>query len=141
MSRPRRESMVSLGMTGLLVLRGIWIGVRLRQPLRSVRGDPGDNIRHVPLRHSLAWNIPAPIGCADFGTPREHDGTQFLIADQRQKGSVRNRAALPSSAAARPVTRFAKCLVRDFSLQDIARGFRGIGRKIGRAENSGLTPT
>src|SRR5258708_871572 len=137
---PRRESVFSFDIIRLLVLRVIRNGIRLSRVRSPPRGEPGNYVGDFLVRHGLAGHVSAPVWRSQFGTTGDDNGAQPLIADEREKGIIRDGAALWSSVAARAVARFAIRFVGKFASQSVARGLRRIGRRTGCVENSAPAP-
>src|ERR1700730_6338278 len=140
MNSPRRESNFSFSIIQLLVLYVIRSGVCLRRKLRPPRSEPCDYVRDFLLRHRFARGGSTPVGSAELRAPGDHHSAQPLIADQRQKGIIRDGASLCSPAAVRAVARRAVGLECACAMRNISRRLREVGRWTGRFENSGLTP-
>src|SRR6266404_9320023 len=106
MNSPRRESVFSFDIVKLLMLRVIRNGIGLTGVLYAPRGKPCNHVGDFLVRHRLARHVATPVGCPQLGTASDHNRTQSLIADEREKGIVRNRAALCASATGNAVARF-----------------------------------
>src|SRR4029077_7041885 len=100
MKNPRRDTKFSFDIVKLLMLPVIRNGIRLPWVLNSPRAEPRNHVGHFLVRHRLARHIFAPVRSPQFRTSGDHDRAQALIADQREKGIVRDGAALWSSTAA-----------------------------------------
>src|SRR5713101_6393503 len=115
MKNPRREIVFSFGIVKLLVLCVIRSGIRLSGVLRAPRGKPGNDVSNFLVRHGLTRHVCAPVGGPQFGTARDDNRAKPLIADQREKGIVREGTSLWSSAAARPMAGLAVDSVAGFA--------------------------
>src|SRR5260370_3691942 len=140
MKNPRRDTKFSLDIIKLLMLPVLRSGIGLPGILKSTGAAPRKSVGHFLVRHRLARHISAPARSPQFRTAGDHDRAQALIADQREKGIVRDGAALWSCTAARPMARFAVGFVRYLTSLGIARRFRCIGRRIDSVENSMTAP-
>src|ERR1700730_12015736 len=140
MNSPRRESVFSVDIVKLLMLRVIRTAICRPRLRRALRGKPSNYLRNFLFRHGFAGNIPAPVGSAKFGATGNHSGAQALIADEREKYIIRHGASLRSTATVRTVARPAVGLEYERSLLGVARRLCKVGRCVGSFKNSRLTP-
>src|SRR6266853_6116641 len=97
-----REWKLMLTSSKLLVLRVIRrSGIGPPGVLHSARCEPGNNVGNFLVRHRLAAHIFAPVGRPQFGPSSDDNRAQPLIADQRQKGIIRDVAAVWPALALR----------------------------------------
>src|SRR5271156_3435338 len=139
MNSPRRE-ISSSTIVKLLVVREIRNRIWLAGVLGTPGNEPGNYVGDFLLRHRLALHVAAPVWRAKLGTARDDNGAQTLIADKREKRIIRDGAALLCAMPGCSMAGFAIRFVSGFALLSIAGGFRGVGRRIGRVESSGLAP-
>src|SRR6266852_1524119 len=130
MKRPRRESVFSSGIGGLLVLSGVRSGICMGSGLCALGGEPGDDVGDFLVGNGFAWNICAPVGSAEFGAAGDDDRAQALIADEREKGGIGDGTTFRSSVASRAVAGFAIGFVGERALGRIAGGFCRVRRRI-----------
>src|SRR5260370_26646237 len=90
MKNPRRDTKFSFDIVKLLMLRVIRNGIGLPRILRSPRAEPRNHVGDFLVRHGLARYVSAPVGCPQFGTARDYNRAQTLIAEQGEKGIVRD---------------------------------------------------
>src|SRR5262245_18082716 len=66
----------------------------------SLRGQPRYDVRDLLVRDRPAGHVSAPARRAEIGAAADDDGPQPLVADEREEGVVRDRAALRRALAA-----------------------------------------
>jgi len=98
MNNPRREIVFSFGMVRLLVLAVARIGIRPPRVLRAFGGKPGNCVGDFLVRHRFPRHISSPVRCSQFWTPSDHNRTQALVANQREKRIIRDGACLLPAA-------------------------------------------
>src|SRR5580700_5074323 len=92
--RPRRESVGSFDIVKLLVvLRVIRNGIGLSWVLNTAGNEPRNDVRDLLFRHRFARHVSAPVWGAQLRTASYDDRAQSLIADQREKRTIRDSAA------------------------------------------------
>src|SRR5262249_49977597 len=103
---------------------------RLPWVLQPARGEPGNDVGDFLLRHWLSGHVSAPVGGTQFRPASDHNGAQFLIANECEKRIIGNGAALGAALARCAVTGCAIPPVSDFALLDVAGGFCRVSRGI-----------
>src|SRR5260370_18905470 len=97
MNSPRRESIFSFDIFRLLVLGVIRSRVWLPRVLNPPRGEPSDYVGDFLVRHRPARHVSPPIRRSQLRAARDDTRAQPLIADERQKRIIRDRAAFASA--------------------------------------------
>src|SRR5215813_9261558 len=110
----------------LLIRSGIW----LPRVLHSTRREPGDYVCDFLVRHWLAWDIAAPIGCTQFGSAGYDNRAHSLVANQCKERIVGDGTALRSTFAGRPMAGRAILPVSGFTLLCVAKGLRRVRRRV-----------
>src|SRR5689334_21572038 len=99
MKSPRRDSVDSFGIDGLLVVSEIRGGIRLTRNFGAAGREPRNHVADILLRHRPAANVTPPIGRAEFRTAGDDDRAQALVAHQGEEGVAGNGAALRPAVA------------------------------------------
>src|SRR5258706_12469537 len=72
--------------------------------LRSLRGQPGDDVRHLLRGHRPPRDVAAPVRRAQIGPAGNHGGAKALVAHEGEVGLIDNRAGARTAAAISTVT-------------------------------------
>src|SRR5262249_6821086 len=64
--------------------------------LDPLRGQPGHDVGDLLIAHGPAGHVAAPVRRSKIGPAHDDDRAQALLADEREEGVVRDRAALRS---------------------------------------------
>src|SRR5260370_29744142 len=115
MNSPRRESIFSFDIFRLLVLGVIRSRVWMPRVLNPPRGEPGDYVGNFLVRHKPARHVSPPIRRSQLRAARDDTRAQLLIADERQKRIIRDRAAFASASTACAVAGLAEGLICNFA--------------------------
>src|SRR5208282_6629408 len=74
---------------------------------RAFRSQPRDHVRHLVGGQRLSGDVVLPIGLAELGASRDHNGAQVLVADERKVEGIDDRTGSASTLAFGPMTRLA----------------------------------